>query len=170
VYAPALMSTQFPTRPDAAFDSWRIAIVASEYNGPFVDGLVEFASDEFRLIAPKTELIVVRTPGSYEIPLAVQQVLKELKPDAVLTFGLIFDGETMHASLIATAVTDALMKLGLDYSVPIMHEVLVAKTEEQARERCLLPAINRGTEAARATVRMLNALKGITKGCYGQKT
>jgi 6,7-dimethyl-8-ribityllumazine synthase len=67
----------------------------------------------------------------------------------------------LHAELIAGAVTKALLDLSLAYRVPVLHEVLVCKTHDQAKQRCLLPAINRGTEAARAAVRMLAALHSL---------
>jgi 6,7-dimethyl-8-ribityllumazine synthase len=158
------MSTEFPTPPDVLNEVVRFAIVASEYNRGYVDGLVRFATDELSLIAPLAKLSVIRVPGSFEIPIAVQAVIRNYKPDAILAFGLIFDGETMHASLIATTVTQALSNLSLNASVPVLHEVIVVKNEEQAKARCLSPEINRGTEAARAAVRIVRTLRDILKG------
>ena len=57
--------------------------------------------------------------------------------------------------------TNALLDLSLRLKLPVLHEVIVAQTEEQARERCLGTKINRGTEAARAAVRMLQTLDAI---------
>jgi 6,7-dimethyl-8-ribityllumazine synthase len=158
------MSTEFPMRPELLNEAVRFVIVASEYNRSYVDGLVQFASDELKTIAPQAEISFVRVPGSFEIPIAVQAVAKYQKPDAILAFGLIFDGETLHASLIATAVTQALLNISLKESVPVLHEVIVAKNEDQAKARCLSPDINRGTEAARAAVRIVHALRQILKG------
>jgi 6,7-dimethyl-8-ribityllumazine synthase len=157
------MSTEFPLRPEVLNEAVRIAIVASEYNRSYVDGLVRFASEELAAIAPQAKLSNVRVPGSFEIPIAVQAVAKYHKPDAILAFGLIFDGETLHASLIATAVTQALLTISLKESVPVLHEVLVAKNEEQAKARCLSPELNRGTEAARAAIRIVHTLRQIVK-------
>jgi 6,7-dimethyl-8-ribityllumazine synthase len=157
------MSTEFPLRPEVLNEAVRIAIVASEYNRSYVDGLVRFASEELAAIAPQAKLTNVRVPGSFEIPIAVQAVAKYHKPDAILAFGLIFDGETLHASLIATAVTQALLTISLKESVPVLHEVLVAKNEEQAKARCLSPELNRGTEAARAAIRIIHTLRQIVK-------
>ena len=158
------MSTELPIPPEALNEAVRFAIVASEYNRDYVDGMVRFATDELRVIAPHAKLSVVRVPGSFEIPIAVQAVVRNQRPDAILTFGVIFDGETMHASLIATAVTQALLNISLNASVPVLHEVLVVKNEDQAKARCLSPEINRGTEAARAAVRIVHALREILKG------
>jgi 6,7-dimethyl-8-ribityllumazine synthase len=157
------MSHQFPVRPDTQPAPWRFGIVASEYNREYVDGLVGFAKDELLAVAPKSEATVLRVPGSFEIPIGVQAVIEHQPLDAVLAFGVIFDGETMHAELIAGAVTTALMNLSLQHKIPILHEVLVVKTDQQATERCLLPKINRGIEAARAATRILSALTNLAK-------
>jgi 6,7-dimethyl-8-ribityllumazine synthase len=158
------MSTEFPTPPEALNEAASFAIVASEYNRTYVDGLVRFATDELSIIAPHAKLSVIRVPGAYEIPIAVQAIARNQRPDAILAFGLIFDGETLHASLIATAVTQALSNISLNASVPVLHEVLVVKNDEQAKARCLSPEINRGTEAARAAVRIIRTLREILKG------
>ncbi|HEV3063726.1 MAG TPA: 6,7-dimethyl-8-ribityllumazine synthase, partial [Chthoniobacterales bacterium] len=62
------------------------------------------------------------------------------------------------------AVTQALSNISLNASVPVLHEVLVVKNDEQAKARCLSPEINRGTEAARAAVRIVRTLREILKG------
>src|SRR5260370_1878807 len=99
------MSTEFPPPPEALNEAARFAIVASEYNRDYVDGLVRFATDELRIIAPQAKLSVIRVPGSYEIPIAVQAIARNQRPTAILAFGLIFDGQTLHASLIAPPST-----------------------------------------------------------------
>jgi 6,7-dimethyl-8-ribityllumazine synthase len=158
------MSTNFPTRPEMSSEPAQFAIVASEYNRDYVDGLVRHAVAELEIVAPKSTVSTVRVPGSFEIPIAVQSVAMRVNPAAILAFGVIFDGETLHASLIATAVTEALLNIGLKHEIPILHEVLVVKNDEQARIRCLAPEINRGTEAARAAVRIVQTLQQIRKG------
>jgi len=155
------MSTAFPTRPETASESWQFAIVASEYNREYVDGLVHFATGELYAVAPNSKVDLIRVPGSFEIPLAVQTVVNRARPDAILAFGLIFDGETLHASLIATAVTEGLLEISVRTGIPVLHEVLVVKNHEQAKARCLLAEINRGTEAARAAIGILRALSQI---------
>jgi len=158
------MSSNFPTQPEKFIEPARFAIVASEYNRDYVDGLVSHAMEELKIVAPQADTSVARVPGSFEIPIAVQSVARYQKPDVILAFGVIFDGETLHASLIATAVTESLLGISLAREIPILHEVLVVKTDAQAKARCLLPEINRGTEAARAAVRILRTLRQIRKG------
>jgi 6,7-dimethyl-8-ribityllumazine synthase len=132
--------------------SFKIAIVASRYNEEFTDGLVGSAR---KALAGAHRVSVHRVPGAFEIPLAVQRVLKKKKPDAVLAFGLIWQGKTAHADLIAGEVTRALMQLGLEHDTPVLHGVLVVENEAQARARCLGKKLNRGVELANHAVAML---------------
>jgi len=74
----------------------------------------------------------------------------------VLALGVIMKGKTEHAANISQAVTDALQRIAVDDGIPIIHGVLTLTSETQARERCLEDEINRGTEAARAAVQMVN--------------
>jgi len=80
---------------------------------------------------------------------------------AIVAFGVIIEGSTAHAGLIAGEITRALMELGLEWETPVIHEVLLVRDEAQARARCLGDEINRGAEAARAAVRMVDALRVI---------
>jgi len=155
------MSTAVPERPEALAAPRRFAVVASRYNAEYVNALVENTQTELATIAPGSPVEVHRVPGSFEIPLAVQALAQRGNVDAILAFGLLWTGETLHASLIATAVTGALMDLSLRFRLPVMHEVLVVKTEEQAHARCKSAELNRGIEAARAAVRMLQTLDAI---------
>src|SRR5260370_30507964 len=157
------MSNQFPVRPDTESAQWRFGIVASEYNREYVDGLVGSAKAEVLAVAPQSEATVIRVPGSFEIPIGVQALIQHRQVDAVLAFGVIFDGETMHAELIAGAVTKALMNLRLQHKIPVLHEVLVFKNDQQATERFLLPKINRDVKPARAAIRTLNTLTNLAK-------
>ena len=49
-------------------------------------------------------------------------------------------------------MTKALLDISIAHRVPVIHEVLFVKNEEQANERCLGLEHNRGIEAARAAV------------------
>ena len=99
---------------------------------------------------------------SFEIPLAVKLVAMQRKCDVIVALGVVLQGETAHAELIARSVTEALMRLALEFSVPVIHEVLFLKNEEQAKARCLGPKLNRGLEAARAAVAMARTVKQLS--------
>jgi len=138
-----------------------VAIVASQYNDEFVQGLVQNYEEELRQIMPGAQVYRHSVPGSFEIPLVVQELAQGGNFDAIVAFGVIIQGETKHAELIGGAITQALMDCALQYRLPVLHEVLLVKNEEQARLRCLEKDINRGIEAARATVSILQTFADV---------
>jgi 6,7-dimethyl-8-ribityllumazine synthase len=142
--------------------SLSFAIVASQYNNTYVQPLVEFASAEINELEPDAHVSLVRVPGSFEIPLAVKLFAMQRKFDAILALGVVLQGETAHAELIVRSVTGALMNLALEFTVPVIHEVLFLQNEEQAKARCLGAKLNRGIEAARAAVAMARTVKELS--------
>lgn len=138
------------------------AVVASEYNAPYVEALVENARAELAILEPGAGVDVYHVPGSFEIPLLVKLAADRRKFDAIMAFGIILQGKTAHADLVARSVTDSLQNIALEYSVPVIHGVLLVGNERQARERCFGKKLNRGIEAARAAVSCARAVKSIS--------
>ncbi|KAB2644971.1 MAG: 6,7-dimethyl-8-ribityllumazine synthase [Verrucomicrobia bacterium] len=139
---------------------YRIAIVASNYNAPFVNALIEAAQKEILQRAPKTALNIIRVPGAFEIPLGVKIIAERHRPDAILALGVLIQGKTLHADLVANSITHQLLNLSLHHSIPIIHEVLLLENAVQATERCL-GGLNRGAEAARAALSMLDIMEHL---------
>ena len=140
--------------PASFSNAGRSPIVASQYNSEFVEGLLTHAQKELAVLMPESSIQHVQVPGAFEIPLAVQEVAERGGVVAIIALGVIIQGETQHARLIAEAVTRSLLELSLAHRVPVIHEVLLVENEAQARARCLETEGNRGTEAARIAVRM----------------
>lgn len=155
------MSTAFPSRPRQVGQRRTFAIVSSQYNTEFVAGLVGHARRELELISPAFNIQSYEVPGAFEIPLLVQEVAARGGIDAIIALGVIIEGQTQHAALIAGAITTSLQQLSLTHRLPIIHEVLLLHTEEQARVRCLEEEINRGTEAARVAAQMVQTLSAL---------
>jgi 6,7-dimethyl-8-ribityllumazine synthase len=152
------MASILPSRPRQIGPHRTIAIVSSTYHEKFANGLLDHARRELEVIAPGTRVIVHEVPGAFEVPLVVQTVAKTGDVDAVIAFGLLLEGQTAHAKLISESVTHALMQIGLKTGIPVIHEVLVVENEEQAHARCIDEKLNRGTEAARVAMRMVQVM------------
>jgi 6,7-dimethyl-8-ribityllumazine synthase len=152
------MATVLPARPRQGGSRRSIAIVVSTYHEAYARGLVTHARRELEEIAPGTQVTVFDVPGSFEVPIVVQSVAERGDFEAVIAFGILMEGQTAHAQLISSAVTDALMRIGLVTRIPVIHEILVVQNEEQAQARCLGDEINRGTEAARVAMRMAETM------------
>jgi 6,7-dimethyl-8-ribityllumazine synthase len=142
------------------------ALVASQYNPLFVQGLVNHASAELTRLAPSARVSLHQVPGAFEIPVVAQEIV--LQPDSdidvIIALGVIIQGDTDHADHIARSVTDALQQLALATRIPIIHQVLTCKNEDQARIRCLEEKYNRGIEAARAAIRISSLMEQLRVG------
>ena len=139
----------------------RVTIVASRYNARYVNSMLRAAKTE--LAKAKVAVEVVRVPGAFEIPAVASALARRLvKPvDAILCLGVILRGETTHAENIGQAVTGALAQLQVEYSLPVIHEVLLLENVQQARERCLDARNNRGIEAARTAIEMTRVMRRV---------
>jgi 6,7-dimethyl-8-ribityllumazine synthase len=155
------MSTLMPSRPETCPTAWKIAVVASLYNPTWVEGLSSHFRSELLTISPNAEISVHHVPGSFELPLAVSLLAQSKRFDAIAAFGVLLDGETAHATLVAQAITQALLTASLQNQVPVLHEVLLVKNAQQAEDRCLGTELNRGIEAARAAIRMMRTVRSI---------
>ena len=135
----------------------KIAIVAARFNDFIVSRLVGGAHDCLkRHEVDPANIDEIWVPGAFEIPVCTELILRSSQPDAVIALGVIIRGATEHADLVAASVTDALQRAATKYCVPVVHEVLLLDDKEQAEERCLGATINRGTEAARVALTMVN--------------
>jgi len=157
------MSTNAPRRPRIVKHKRAIKIVASQFNATYVQGLVDHAIQELHELAPDAAISIYRVPGSFEIPVVVRELARNKKADAIIACGVIMQGETNHAKNLSRSVTDALQQIAIDHGVPVINVVLSFESEDQARERCLENRINRGTEAARATVEIASVMSELRR-------
>lgn len=157
------MSTALPPKPRIIGPKTRICIVASKYNEQYTDALVENAVQELGELVPNARVDLIRTPGSYEIPVVVANLLDREPPACVVCLGVILKGATAHADLIATSITQALQQLAVQHKVPVMNEVLLVDDETQAYARCIGAKLNRGKEAARAAAVMIDIFQEMDR-------
>jgi len=136
-------------------------LVASQFNAKYVEGLINHCSDELRALSPRCTIALHHVPGAFEIPIVVRELAAGRKKDAIIALGVILEGHTPHAENLGRVVTDALQRVALECGVPVIHAVLSLKNTEQARERCLEGRINRGTEAARAAVKIADVISEL---------
>ena len=133
-------------------------IVASQFNATYVQGLIDHATSELRTLIPGATTSLLQVPGAFEIPVVVRELALQKRGDAIIAIGVILKGKTDHAENLSRSVTDALQRIAVAHGVPVINVVLSFDDEDQARERCLENEINRGTEAARATVEISNVI------------
>ena len=137
--------------------AYRFAIIASEYNSVITDRLIAGAK---RALKDHEQVTLVRVPGSFELPLAAKRAALSKKYDAVVALGCVIRGETAHFEYISNAVSQGLELVALETGIPIGFGVLTVETVQQAMERSG-EDFNRGSEAAKAAIEMINVLRQI---------
>ena len=157
------MSTALQPKPRIIGHKARICIVASKYNEQFTDALVENAISELGELIPMARIDLIRVPGAFEIPVVVSKLMQRNDINCIIALGLIIRGDTHHADLVASSVTQSLQDLAVSNCVPVIHEVLLVEDEKQAHARCIAASMNRGREAARAAVGMIDIFSEIEK-------
>ena len=139
------------------------AIIASKYNGRYVDAMLRAAVAELKQAGVKN-IQVVRVPGAFEIPaVAAQLSTLDPRPSAIICLGVIFQGQTSHAQHIGWGVTHALAQIQIQHRLPVIHAVFVFEKEEHARVRCLGRKHNRGHEAAQTALEMARVMEGFSQ-------
>jgi len=135
----------------------KIGIVVSEWNETITNALKEGALnflDESGIT--KNQIVVKDVPGSFELPSAAAMLLDaDDMINAVICLGCVIQGETRHFEFISQAVANGIMRVSLDYGVPVIFGVLTCDTMEQAQERAGGKYGNKGTEAAYSCLKML---------------
>ena len=99
----------------------------------------------------------VTVPGALEVPIALQAMAENSKYDALVALGCIIRGETYHFELVANESGAAVMRVGLDYQLPIANAILTTEDMPQAIAR----QEEKGRDAARVAVEMANLLESI---------
>ena len=140
----------------------KIALVASRFNSFLVEQLVKGAADAFvRLGGEEKDLVLVRVPGAYELPIVVKTLAKSKKYDAIVAMGAVVQGATIHANLISETTARAFAEISLDTGVPVADGLVNVENLEQAVERCGTKQGNKGFSAMQAAIETVNVLKGL---------
>src|SRR6202011_3601971 len=94
------MSTLIPPRPRQVGLTRqvgirrRFALVASQFNQQYVQGLVNYATQELRALVPSVVIDLYQVPGAFEIPIVARELARQKKADAILALAVILQGKT----------------------------------------------------------------------------
>ncbi len=142
----------------------RFAIIASRFNDFITDRLVGGALDALiRSGAREEEIVIVKVPGAFEIPLVAKKMLQKRLYHAIICLGAVIRGATPHFEYVSAEVTKGIAQVGLEAQVPVIFGIITADTIEQAVERAGTKAGNKGWSAAVSAIEMANLLEAVEK-------
>ena len=150
------------TPDDQPAQNARFAIVVSEWNKGVTSKLLDGAVAKLTESGVGDDMIdVAWVPGAWEIPVAAQRMADTCRYGAILTLGAVIKGETAHDHWINQGVTDALMRIATEHSLPVQFGVLMCDSMEQALNRAGGSVGNKGEECAEAALQMIALLKAL---------
>ena len=150
------------TQGDAIIRGGRFAIVASRFNEFIVESLIKGSLHCLRQHgADDADIEIVRCPGAFEMPLAVEKVAAARRFDGIIALGAVIRGGTPHFDYVAGECVKGVTAVSQKYGVPIGNGVLTVDTIEQAIERAGTKAGNKGEEATLAVIEMVNLLRNL---------
>ncbi|MDP6805396.1 MAG: 6,7-dimethyl-8-ribityllumazine synthase [Rhodospirillales bacterium] len=111
---------------------------------------------------------IVSVPGTFEVPAAIRFAIRAMELGAAsqryagfIALGCVVRGETDHYDHICREASRALMDITINYSVAMGFGILICETIEQARVRADPAGRNKGGEAARACLSLIDTKKDL---------
>lgn len=150
------------TEGDLNARDMRVTIVAARFNDFIVEPLIKGAVHCLRQHGASDSAIeLIRVPGAYEMPLAVEKVAAARGADGIVALGAVIRGSTPHFDYVSGACMSGVAAASRQHGIPVGMGVLTTDTIEQAIERAGTKAGNKGEEAALAMIEMVNLLRNL---------
>ena len=143
-----------PKQPAGA----RILVVEARFYNDIADALLAGAAKV--LDEAKAAWDIITVPGSLEIvpaiAIAIDAAEQQKKPyDGVVALGCVIQGETFHFDIVAMQSARALIDYSVDHRLPIGNGILTVDNEPQAWARARLTEGDKGGDAARAALALV---------------
>jgi len=96
----------------------------------------------------------ITVPGALEVPGAIAMAAESGRYDGFVALGVVIRGETYHFEVVSNESARGLMALSMD-GLAIGNGILTVENEAQALTRARRTEKDKGGEAARAALRMM---------------
>ena len=142
----------------------RFAILASRWNPRIIDALIDGARQAMHdQGVSESDIDLVRVPGAWELPVAAAALAVTGDYSALVALGCVVRGETRHYEHVADECASGLMRVALDYRLPVANGVLAVEDHAHAQSRAGGAHGNKGEEAALAALEMSRLLHKISE-------
>ncbi|MCC5953033.1 MAG: 6,7-dimethyl-8-ribityllumazine synthase [Acidimicrobiia bacterium] len=143
----------------------RIAIVCGRFNDLITTRLLDGTLAGLGLHGvSEDDVTVAWVPGAYELPLAARAFATSGRCDAVIALGAVIRGDTPHFDYVAGGCANGLQQVALDTGLPVVFGVLTTEDLDQALVRSEPEGDNKGEEAARTAIEMVDLLRRVAAG------
>lgn len=131
----------------------KVLIVEARFYDHLNDLLLDGARAAIEAAGHSHETVTV--PGALEVPGAIAIADAAETYDAFVALGVIIRGETYHFEVVSNESARGIMNLSLE-GVPVGNGILTVENEAQALTRAKRDEKDKGGEAAKAALAMLD--------------
>ncbi len=123
-----------------------IAIVTAEFNEEITSRMLEVALEKAKSLKLQVKYSC-KAPGSYDMPIIVDRLLRKEDIDGVVTLGAIIKGQTKHDEMIANTTAKSLTELSIKYQKPVSLGISGPGMQERHAYARIRPVAERAVEA-----------------------
>jgi 6,7-dimethyl-8-ribityllumazine synthase len=139
-----------------------VGIVVAGFNGEITQKLLEGSLATLGELGVAREAIeIMPVPGAFELPLGAMALARSRRYSCVVALGCVIRGETPHFDFVSAEAASGVQVAALETGVPVAFGVLTCETREQALARAGGIHGNKGVEAARSALQMVEALSQL---------
>ncbi len=136
-----------------------VAVIIAEWNRDYNQAMLD--SFTTALESVDCTLDIYEVPGAFEMPIMALKLTQSKKYDAIVCFGTIIKGDTLHFEIVANESARGIMNVMLETGVPIINGILACNTTEQAELRASQQKEDKGREIALTLIGLLNSFHKI---------
>ncbi len=130
----------------------KLLIVEARFYDHLNDLLLDGVRTAIEEAGHKHETVTV--PGALEVPGAIAMAAESGRYDGFVALGVVIRGETYHFEVVSNESARGLMALSMD-GLAIGNGILTVENEAQALTRARRSEKDKGGEAAKAAIRMM---------------
>jgi 6,7-dimethyl-8-ribityllumazine synthase len=139
-----------------------ILVVEARFYEEICDALAKGAVAALKAAGVTYDRLAV--PGAFEIPAAIRMAIRAMhfhphrrRYDGYVALGCVIRGETTHYDYVCGESARGLQDLALEYTLALGYGILTVENEAQAWERARIDRKDKGGDAARACLAMIEA-------------
>ncbi|HEX4507265.1 MAG TPA: 6,7-dimethyl-8-ribityllumazine synthase [Alphaproteobacteria bacterium] len=137
----------------------RILLIEAPYYEDIAAAQLDGAMTTLDAVAKERQVQIttekIKVPGALEIPAAIKFSL-EGRWDGYVVLGCVIRGETSHYDIVCNECARGVQNLAIEHGLAVGFGVLTVEDEEQAWVRAKRSEMNKGGEAAKACLEMID--------------
>jgi len=142
-----------------------LGLVVADFNSEITKKMLDQGVKRSKELGARVAY-VCKVPGSFDMPIIIQDLLEKKDVDAVVTLGAIVKGETAHDEIIAATLSDRISALSIKFHKPVALGVSGPRESWAQAETRAEEYANRSVEAALTLVRVRNVLLNGENASY----